>query len=328
MDRNTAIFASVIGAGLALRFGPAYGQSAWGVYDQSAPYRGMAWVGGGGTLGAYFLLRRIRYDLAVAAIFAVIMAWLYGRQVGYSLYFARNDLQADIYGCGTVFIGALIPGELVVWPVARNLGNAVITAMDRGFANFDLLQRIGIFGALRPRGVAVRESPEEIWASIERGETLTYASQVNRDFSYFDGRTRKIRLRMAFNLKRDTLAMQPRERAAWFILRMLRRHPLNADLSDRWQFALTWGGGACSMGWDKFESDPRVLQGLGLRTGEDVIRHEAAARGAGVEAAISELFGFLRAEASRPDAPEELRKLQADFFNPAPQPGGNSSQWS
>lgn len=327
MDRNTAIFASVIGAGLALRYGPAYGQSAWGAYDTAAPYRGMAWVGGGGTLGAYFLLRRVRYDHAVSAIFAVWMAWLFGRQVGYKLYFAHDNLQADIYGCATVFIFALIPGELVVWPVARNVGNAVITAMDKGFAGFNLMKRLGL-GGLRSKAVASRETPEEIWASIEQGETLTYFSDVNRDFSYYDGRTRKRRLRMAFNLSRDTMAMQPRERAAWYILRMLRRHNLPTDVSDRWQFALTWGGGACSMGWDKFESDPRILQGIGLRTGEDVIRHEAAARGAGVEAAISELFRYLRAVASNPNAAEELKKLQADFFNPAPHSGGNSSQWS
>lgn len=327
MDRNTAIFASVIGAGLALRYGPAYGQSAWGLYDQSAPYRGMAWVGGGGTLGSYVLLRRIRFDIAVSMIFGVWMAWLYGRQFGYRVFAAHNDLQADMYGCTAVFMLGMIPGELIVWPVARNVGNAVITAMDKALANFDLLQRTGL-GGLRSKAVARRETPEEIWASIERGETLTYVSDVNRDFSYFDGRTRKRRLRMAFNLNRDTLAMQPRERAAWYILRMLRRHNLPADLSDRWQFALTWGGGACSMGWDKFTSDPLVLQGMGLRTGEDVIRHEAAARGAGVEAAISELFRYLRAVASHPNAPEELKKLQADLFNPAPQPGGNSSQWS
>lgn len=329
MDRITAFVSAAIGTGLALRFGPGVGQSMF-PYEATAALRGMGLVGGGGAFGSYVLLQRLRYDIATSFAFAAVVAYYYGEAVGYRFFFCTSDLQAKIYGMPMTFVVAGVPGELIVWPIVRNIGNSVRTSLyqlgDAVERNVPTMTRPG---ATRRGTGATRETPEQLWESIEGGLTLTYASRIDRDFTYFDTRNRKTRLRMQFTLQRDTMAMTPRERAAVFIFRMLKQYGcLDAQTIDRFQFGLTWGNGACSSRWTNFKSDPQVLQPLGFRTGEDVIRHEAAMRAAGVESIISELFGILRAWATAKNAPEELVKLHRSYSNPGPRPGGDGGQWS
>lgn len=331
MGKRNALAAAAIAAWLAITYGQRAGIALYGVAEPNAWLKGAFAVACAGFLAAHVAINNVNFDRLVPVLFAGYMAYLFGQPAGYKWYFANNDLQAKIYGMGTVFMLALFPGMLFVGPMVGRVGNQLLARLDR---TLDELPGLGFpaswglprFISLRPPAPPL--SPTAIWEKIENGEELHYRGRIFRSFPYMDGRSKEAHLHQTFILTRDTLAMTPRERAAYYILVMLKRHGLDAQTADRMLFALTWGNGSCSASSEQRSANMTMLQWQGFKTNEDVIRNEAIHRGATTEGAISQLFTLLRRTATAPGASEELVALHRSFINPAAHPGQDHSQWS
>jgi hypothetical protein len=312
------VVAIVFAAYMAANYGVSAGQYWGGYRGQDALLYGSGGVFVVAGIGSYFMLTQIEKENLFSIGFAALMAYLYGTKAGYRYWGAHDDLQAAIYGGGMVFMAGLIVGVLIWRWFVRRIFAEVFGGAARG--------RLSIKNLVSSvRGNTSRQTPEEIEQEIEDGKVLDYEGLVNRDFNFMDGnRTRTERLRVNFQLQRNTMVMTPREREAAFIFYILKRNGLDAETADRLAFALTWGDGRCQSYGGKISGDNRMLQQNGIKGRHELIAIEAGHRNASLEGAINELFTRLQNMARQANPAPEVVALYERYRTPTVRGSGNT----
>lgn len=318
------VIATAVAAFLAARYGVSAAQY-WGDYQgQDAVLYGGGAVFVGSWFATYQIMTKMERRNLFAVCFTAAAVYLYAIPVGYRFAHAHDVYNAGLDGGIIVFVVAPFVA-LMLWPAVRGICNSAVTSGDATLAALGPGQLARLW---RKRGTEPAKAPsvEQIEHDIEAGKNLVYDGKVDRDFEFWDGWTKKERVRMSFQLGRNTLAMPPREREATVIYETLRTSgSLTRDQEDRLTLALVWGDGRCQASGGAFDTKQKLAQHYGWRDITDVIGLEVKFRNASVESAISELFALLGKAALASEPPKQVRKLY-DHYRPAAV--AESAQWA